>query len=510
MVSTEATTDSGVRAGRKEWAGLALLALPTLVLALDMSVLYLASPYLGADLGPTSSELLWIMDIYGFMIAGFLVTMGTLGDRIGRRRLLLVGGFAFAVASIVAAYASEPVTLILARALLGIAGATLAPSTLALISNMFENAHQRTTAISVWIACFMSGMGIGPILGGVLLESFWWGSVFLLAVPVMVLLLILAPLLLPEYRQDDPGRLDLFSVALSLAAILPTIYGLKTMAEHGFGAEPALVIVAGAIFAVLFVRRQRRLDDPLVDVTLFRDRAFTAALVIILVCTAAGGGLYLFATQYLQMVSGLTPLVAGVWLVPTAIASVIGSLIAPPLARRFGSGRVLAGGLSVAVVGYLLMAAAGADSGLALVATGIALVFFGAGPMTALGTDLVVGSVPPEKAGSAASLSETSTELGISLGVALLGSVGTAVYRASIDGSLPGELGEDAAARSGDTLAGALASASDLSGEVAAEIVAAGRAAFALSLTVVSSIGALVVAILTTVAFLVLRDKPGV
>lgn len=499
-MDTDTPTGAGPRAGRREWTGLAVLALPTLVLALDMSVLHLASPQLGADLGPTGSELLWIMDIYGFMIAGFLITMGTLGDRLGRRRLLLIGAFAFGAASLLAAYATSPLTLILGRALLGVAGATLAPSTLSLISNMFKDAGQRAVAISVWISCFMAGMGIGPVVGGVLLEWFWWGSVFLPAVPVMVLLLVVGPKVLPEYRTRDAGRPDLTSVALSLAGILPTVYGLKRAAEDGFGPAPVVAIVAGAVFTVLFVRRQLRLDDPLLDLGLFGDRSFRAALLIILVSTAAGGGLYLFATQYLQLVAALPPLTAGLWLIPTAVASAAGSLVAPSLARRSRPGHVVAGGLAVAVAGYLTMAVAGADSGPVLVATGITLVFFGAGPMTALSTDLVVGSVPPRGAGSAASMSETATELGISLGVAVLGSLGTAVYRGRIEGSLPGGVPADAVRHTEDTLAGATAAARDLPAAVGDRLLEAGREAFTAGLNIAALVGAALVAALAVVS----------
>ncbi|MFE9663993.1 MFS transporter [Streptomyces sp. NPDC005955] len=491
----------GQRAGLREWIGLAVLALPTLVLALDMSVLYLASPHLGADLAPTGSELLWIMDVYGFMIAGFLITMGTLGDRIGRRRLLMIGAFAFGVASIVAAYATSPLMLVLGRALLGVAGATLAPSTLALISNMFRDAGQRAVAISIWISCFMSGMGVGPVVGGLLLEWFWWGSVFLLAVPVMVLLLVTAPMVLPEYRPEQaPRRLDPASVVLSLAGVLPTVYGLKRMAAEGFDPVAVIAVVLGAVFGVIFVRRQRHLNEPLLDLALFADRSFRAALLIILVSTAAGGGLYLFATQYVQMVADLPPLRAGLWLIPTAVASAVGSLIAPALARRFRPGRVVAGGLAVAVTGYLVMALADADSALVVVAGGIALVFFGAGPMTALSTDLVVGSVPPQRAGAAASMSETSTELGISLGVAVLGSLGTAVYRSRMEDAPPEGVPADAWAAAWDTLAVATAEAERLPDGPAQALVEAGREAFTAGLNVAGWVGAALVTVLVVVA----------
>src|SRR5829696_7619884 len=203
---------SAPSAGRREWIGLAVLALPTLLIGLDMTALHLAVPSLSADLAPTSTQLLWITDSYGFMIAGFLITMGTLGDRIGRRRLLLIGSAAFALASAAAAYASSAAMLIAARGLLGIAGATVMPSTLALISNMFRDPRQRGAAIGAWLSTFTVGIAIGPVVGGALLEWFWWGSVFLLGVPVMALLLALAPVLLPENADAGAGRPDLTSV----------------------------------------------------------------------------------------------------------------------------------------------------------------------------------------------------------------------------------------------------------------------------------------------------------
>src|SRR6266545_3604740 len=273
---------------------------------------------LNAVLRPSSVELLWITDIYGFLLAGSLITMGTLGDRIGRRRLLLIGSGAFGVCSVLAAYASNPEQLIAARALLGVAGATLAPSTLSLIRSMFVDARQRTLAIGVWIASFSAGAAIGPLAGGVLLERSWWGSVFLLAVPVMALRLVVGPLLLPEYRDDGAGRLDLRSAAMSLAAVLLVIWGLKQLAQDGLGLPPALSIVAGLAVGVAFVRRQQLLADPLLDLRLFRSPAFSAALAANTLDFFVAFAAFLFISQYLQLVLGLSPLEAGLWMLPSS------------------------------------------------------------------------------------------------------------------------------------------------------------------------------------------------
>src|SRR5215218_10766461 len=400
------------RAGRREWIGLGVLALPCLLYAMDLTVLNLAVPSLSAALEPSSAQLLWIVDIYGFMVAGSLITMGTLGDRIGRRRLLLVGAAAFGAASMLAAWSSSAEMLIGARALLGIAGATVAPSTLSLLRNMFADQRQRTLAISVWITSFSVGGAIGPLLGGVLLEWFWWGSVFLLAVPVMALLLGLGPRLLPEYRDPDAGRLDLPSAGLSLAAVLLVIYGLKQLAQDGPGWPPALLLLAGLAVGVGFARRQQTSAGPLLDMSLFRSPAFSASLATYLLGLFIAFGTFLFTTQYLQSVLGLSPLVAGLWTVPEAGALIVGSLLTPLLARRARPGLVMAAGMVLAAVGLGLLTRLDGGNGLAVVVAGTVVFSLGLAPVVTLATDLIVSSAPPQRAGAAAGIAETSAEFG--------------------------------------------------------------------------------------------------
>src|SRR5690348_11620005 len=281
------TIATSSRAGRREWIGLAVIALPCLLYSMDLTVLNLAVPSLTVDLKPTSTQLLWIIDIYGFLVAGSLITMGTLGDRIGRRRLLLIGAVAFGAASVLAAFSRSAATLIASRAVLGLAGATLAPSTMSLIRNMFLDPHQRSVAIGVWISSYSAGAVIGPPVGGLLLEHFWWGSVFLVSVPMMVLVLVLGPILLPEFRDPDAGRPDPLSAVMSVAAVLGVIYGLKQIAAHGLSVLPVLSIVAGLGVGALFVRRQRHLDDPLIDLRLFKAPAFSASLATYMLATFA-------------------------------------------------------------------------------------------------------------------------------------------------------------------------------------------------------------------------------
>jgi len=494
-------------AGRREWLGLAVLALPTVLLSLDMSVLHLAVPHLAEDLRPSGTQLLWIIDIYGFMIAGFLVTMGTLGDRIGRRKLLMIGSAAFGLASVAAAFSTSPEMLIAARAVLGVAGATLMPSTLALISNMFPDARQRGTAIAVWMSCFMGGMVAGPVAGGILLQHFRWGSVFLLGVPVMVLLLATAPKLLPEYRDADAGRLDLASVALSLGAILPVIYALKEIAKSGLSVTELLVLAAGLALGAVFVRRQRRLAHPLLDLGLFRVRAFSAAVAITLVGAVTMGGVFMLVSQYLQMVAGLSTVDAGLLLVPQALAVVAGSLIAPRLARRFRPEFVLGFGMLIAAGGIVLFTFAGGTGGVPFVVLGMAIASFGMGPQGVLCTEMVVGSVPPQRAGAASAMSETSAEFGIAMGIAVFGSVATAVYRGGI--VVPPGVSAPVAAQATDSMAGAMEASATLPGAAGAPLLASAREAFASGLHTVAGIGAAIVVVFAVVGMVALRRSPA-
>jgi MFS transporter, DHA2 family, multidrug resistance protein len=490
------------RATRRDWLGLAVLALPTLLLSLDVSVLYLALPRLSTDLGADSTQQLWILDIYSFMLAGFLVTMGTLGDRIGRRRLLLAGAAAFGATSVVAAYATSPGMLIAARALLGVCGATLMPSTMALIRNIFRDPRQMSAAIGIWFACFMGGMTLGPLVGGALLSTFWWGSAFLLGVPFMALLLVLGPVLLPEYRDATAGRLDPTSVALSLAAILPVIYGLKQIARDGWGTTPVVAVLAGALAGAAFVRRQRRLASPLLDLRLFANRSFTGALVTGLALGVVMAGVSLTSTLYLQSVRGFTPLHAGLWLVPQNVAMALGMVTSPVLARRVRPAYLMAAGLVVAGTGLLVQTHAGVPA----VVTGLTLAALGISPTMTLTMNLLLGSAAPEKAGSAASLWETSGEFGIALGVAALGSLATVAYRAHL--AVPPGTPAAAARAARQGITAAAGTAQHLPGPLGADLLGAARTAFTAGLTTVAAVGAAVFLALAVLAAVAFRHVP--
>jgi DHA2 family multidrug resistance protein-like MFS transporter len=495
-------TTMTARAGRREWVGLAVLALPCLLYAMDLTVLNLAVPHLTADLQPSSTQLLWIVDIYGFLVAGSLVTMGTLGDRIGRRRLLLTGAAVFGAASVLAAWSTSAEMLIAARALLGVAGATVAPSTLSLIRNMFLDPRQRTVAISVWITSFSVGGAIGPLAGGVLLEWFWWGSVFLLAVPVMALLLVLGPLLLPEFRDPRAGRLDLVSAALSVVAVLAVIWGLKQLAQDGLGWPPALSVLVGLVVGVVFVRRQQGLADPLLDLRLFRVPAFSAALTTNLLSFFVGFGALLFIAQYLQLVLGLSPLAAGMWMLPSSGGFILGSMLTPVLVRRVRPAVVMAAGMVLAAVGLGLFTQLESAAGLAVLVTGSVVFSLALAPVDTLATDLAVGAAPPERAGAASALAETGAEFGGALGIAILGVLGTAVYRGQMTDALPAGIPPQAAAAARDTLGGAVAAAGQLPDQAGQALLLAARQAFTQGLHLaftISAAAAIGVAILAAI-----------
>ncbi|MFD6398724.1 MFS transporter [Nocardia sp. NPDC060249] len=489
------------RATPREWAGLGVLALALLLLAVDATVLDLAVPAISADLAPSTPQLLWIIDVYSFVLAGLLVVMGNLGDRVGRRKLLLIGAVGFGIASALAAWAVSPEMLIAARVLQGIAGATLMPATLGLIRSMFQDPRQRTVAIGVWSAMAGGGAAAGPLVGGWLLEHFWWGSVFLVNLPVMLVLLALTPLLIPESRDPNPGRFDALSALLSMLALVPVVYAVKETAAHGPAAGALLVGLVGVVSAVLFVRRQRRLTDPMLDLRLFELPRFRVAVFTNLLAVFALAGVLFFGSQYLQLVLGRTPLEAGLLMLPGLVASVLGSLAAAWLVRRWRAALVLAGALVVTAIGAAAFLAVDAVSGAEAFVLGFVGIGLGAGVAMTVAADLVVGSAPEERAGAAAAISETAYETGLALGVALLGSTVMAIFRRGLDVSL---LPDEAVAAASGSLSGAVEVAGELPAAVAAEFLSSANQAFVsgIHLTVLG-----IVAVLLFAAYSAVRTK---
>ena len=475
-----APVETPEHAGRREWIGLSVLSIACLIYSMDLSVLFLAVPAIVADLDPSAAQLLWINDIYGFMVAGFLMTMGTLGDRIGRRRVLLIGAFAFGVASALAAFSQTAGQLIASRALLGIAGATIAPSTLSLIVNLFRNEAERNRAIGIWGTAFALGGLVGPLIGGLLLQYFHWGAVFLINIPVMLVLLVVAPFLLPEYKSDDAGRLDLVSVVLSLATVLPVIYGIKHMAADGFELIQLLYLAVGLFFGTVFIRRQKQLSDPLIDLALFRNPAFNASLLVNLAGIFFVFGVFLFQNLFLQLVLGLSPLKAALWSAPSAFVFTIMSLQAYRFTNHFGPIRTVLGGLVVNAVGTAAMAVAAYSESLLGILGASMIIGLGFVPVILTTTGLIVGTAPPERAGSASAISETSAEFGGALGVALLGSLATLVYRTAMNGTDLRGLNAQQAEAVSETLAGAVETAQQLPISASAIWLPAAKSGFAL------------------------------
>jgi MFS transporter, DHA2 family, multidrug resistance protein len=466
------------QAGGREWTGLAVLLLPLLLVSMDVSVLYFAVPFISRDLAPSSTQQLWIFDVYGFVLAGLLITMGSLGDRIGRRRLLLIGALCFSIASLGAAYSHSAGDLIAARAVQGVAGATLMPSTLALIRNMFHDEKQRRTAIAIWTSATMSGIALGPVLSGFLLDHFWWGSVFLINVPFMILLLALSPALVPEFRAPQAGRFDFVSSVLSLGAVLPVIYGMQEISANGAQPTYIVAITVGVAIGVMFVLRQARSRVPMIELALFRSRGFTGAVALNLVSMFAIVGFAIFATQYLQSVRAMSPLTAALW----SIVPMAGTMTAVPLSqvlvKRVDRGYISAGGLLAAAGGYALLTQAQADSALWHVLLGASIYAGGVVAALTVGNEFIMGAVPPDRAGAAAAVVETSSEFGGALGMAVLGSIGAAVYRSDLARNAPAGLPSAALDGARNTLGGALGVAERLPERLGTQLVGAARVAF--------------------------------
>ncbi|GAA2712610.1 MULTISPECIES: MFS transporter [Streptomyces] len=490
------------RPGR--WLALAVLALAVLLVAVDATVLGLATPFLSEDLRPSGTQLLWIGDVYSFVIAGLLVSMGSLGDRIGRKRLLLCGAVAFGAVSVLNAYASSPEMMIAARALLGVAGATLMPSTLALIRNIFQDPQERSLAIGIWGAMASAGAAVGPVVGGFLLENFWWGSVFLINLPVMAVLVLVGIKLLPESKDPAPGPWDLPSVLLSMAGIVAVVYAIKEGATHGLSWQVGGIAAFGVLALTGFVRRQLSLDAPLLDMRLFHHRGFSAAVLADLLTVLGLSGMVFFLSQFLQLVQDRSPLEAGLAELPAAIGAVTAGLLAGQAARRWSVRSVVAGGLGAIglALAALMWLSAGTDYpvlGAVLLVVGV-----GAGLSFTVTADVILSSVPKEQAGSAAAVSETAYELGAALGIAVLGSIVTGVYR---DFAVPAGIPPASAAEARESLGGAVESAGALPADLGDALLGSARDAFVEGLRIASGVGALVLLATAVAAWFLLRGQ---
>lgn len=441
-----------ILSARRRWAALAVLLFPVLLVSVDNTVLSFAVPAISSALEPTGNQLLWIIDIYPLILAGLLVPMGSLGDRIGRRKLLLIGAVGFAAVSGVAAFATDASQLIAARTLLGIFGAMLMPATLSLLRNIFTDPIERRTAIAIWAAAFSGGAVLGPIIGGLLLQHLWWGSVFFLAVPMLLPLLVGGLLLLPESRDPNPGKVDPLSIGLVILTLLPFVYGIKSISS-GPWYVPVLCVTLGVLCGVAFVRRQLASDNPMFDVRLFANRIFSGALVVNLIGIFSLVGFIYFVSQHLQLISGLSPFEAGVWMTPGLVLTMIFGLVAVRLASRFGSSNVMIAGLALSAVAYGIVVFAGSAGSDAWLMVAFCVLGLGVGMSETLSNDLVLSEVPAAKAGAASAISETAYEVGSVLGTAILGTILNGIYAASL--LVPTTLNESQAETAAHSLSGA-------------------------------------------------------
>ncbi|WP_058234869.1 MFS transporter [Devriesea agamarum] len=490
---------------RRRWVSLAVLVLPVLLISIDMTVLGIAVPALSDHLRPSSAELLWIIDLYSFVLAGLLVLMGSLGDRIGRRRLLVTGSIAFGIASVLAAFSTSSEMLILARGLLGLGGATLMPSTLALIRSIFTDPTQRRTAIAVWAAAFSGGAAIGPVIGGFLLEHFWWGSVFLMNTPVMILLVIGALLFIPESKDPNPGPFDPLSALMSIAGILPIVYAIKTAAKHP-DLTALIALVIGVVILALFIRRQRQLPSPMIDLGLFTHRAFTVAVLVNLITVFAMAGEMFFLPQHLMLVLGKTPFEAGLWMVPLAAVTFAGALLSPRLARYLPIHTVVALGLGLTAAGFLLATQlSGGPSDLPIFVVSGVLMGLGVGLGETLTNDVILEVAPPERAGAASAISETGYEFGGAMGTAVLGSIGLAVYGAHLT-TVPGA-SDSALTSARESLGEAHGVATSLSSQAGEHLTQVANSAFVQGLDVVMLCGAILSAGGALMAYTLMRQS---
>ncbi|WDV50455.1 MFS transporter [Streptomyces coeruleorubidus] len=492
------TAETVKRPGR--WLALGVLVLAVLLVAVDATVLGLATPYISEDLKPSGTQLLWIGDVYSFVIAGLLVSMGSLGDRIGRKRILLVGATAFGTISVFNAYATTPETLIVARALLGVAGATLMPATLALIRNLFHDPRERSFAVGIWGATASAGTAVGPIVGGFLLEHFWWGSVFLINLPVMAVLVLVGIKLLPESRTANPGPWDLASVVLSLVGMVGVVYAIKEAATHGFAWDTLAVGLLGVAALYGFVRRQFTLPAPLLDMRLFSNRGFSGAVLADLLTILGLSGLVFFLSQYLQLVQGRRPLEAGLAELPAAIGAVVAGLVAGRAARRFSVRAVVSGGLAAIGLALAALTVIGQSTAYPLLGASLLVVGVGAGFSFTVTADVILSSVPKEQAGSASAVSETAYELGAALGIAVLGSIVTGVYR-----DFTGPAGTPAAAH--ESLGGAVEAAASMPAHTSAVMLDAARTSFVDGLALAAGVGAAVLLAAAVATWFLLRGQ---
>ena len=489
------------KAGPRQWASLVVLMLPVLLVSVNNTALSFALPAISQGLHPTASQLLWIVDVYPLILAALLIPMGSLGDRMGRRKMLMIGSTGFGLVSLFAAFAPTAEWLLAARVGIAVFGSMLLPATLSLLRSVFRDDRQRTLAIAIWTAGFSAGAALGPIAGGFLLNHFWWGSVFLLAVPVLLAFLVAAPLILPESKDPHPGPVDPLSIVLAVLTMAPVVYGIKSLATGGSVLHGVLFMAVGALCGLLFARQQVAKDYPMLDLRFFRSPRFSGGLSVNMMSNVALFGFLFFFTQYLQLVNGTDPMTSGLLMVPGLVLSILAGLGAERIARLVGIRTAVVLGLLLVAAGFFVVAFTDQMASSAPILVAFTVMSAGTGLATTLSTDLVVSSVPEAKAGAASAVSETGYEVGAVLGTAVLGGLTTAFYQAHLE--LPAAVSADSAQIAHETLGGALdVAAESPAGSVIAD---AAVAAFSSGMQWTALIGGVLVAVVALVLARVLR-----
>jgi DHA2 family multidrug resistance protein-like MFS transporter len=468
--------ETGVGANR--WVVLVVLCVSLLLVALDATVLHVAVPAVTEDLKPGAIELLWIVDVYPLVCASLLILFGTLGDRVGRRRVLLLGYALFGVASGIAAFSGNAQLLIGARALLGVGGAMIMPATLSILRQVFPDRRERALAIGIWSAVAAVGAAVGPLLGGFLLEHFWWGSVFLVNIPLMIISLPVGRLLLPESRGERDGPWDVAGALMAAAGLFGIVLGVKRLGggEAPFSPFTLAPLLLGGVLTAAFVRRQRRRAHPLVDLRMFARPAFSTSIGCIVLAMLALVGLELIAAQYLQLVLGLSPLQTGLRLLPLTVAAMAAGLAGAKLLRRFGPRAMVCFGFCLTAAAVVTLTAMGGNDNTGLLLFGFVLLGFGLETTLFGAYESMLSEAPQAQSGGAAAIGETSYQLGAGLGIALLGSVMNAAYAPGLS-SVPGVGAADSAA-AGHSLGEAYQVADKLGGTTGGALRQAARDSF--------------------------------
>ncbi|MFD6478668.1 MFS transporter [Streptomyces anulatus] len=511
------TTTAGVRLRKaaddaNRWVVLVVLCLSLLVVALDATVLHVAVPSLTEDLRPSGTALLWIVDAYPLVCASLLILFGTLGDRIGRRRVLLFGYALFGVASALAATADTPAVLIAARALLGVGGAMIMPATLSILRQVFPDRRERALAIGVWTAVAAVGAATGPVVGGFLVEHFWWGSVFLINIPLMAVILPLGRWLLPESRGGDDGPWDVLGALTAAAGVLGVVLGVKRLGSGAGLLDPVSLgpLALGLALLILFVRRQKRRRHPLIDVSMFARPAFSTAVGCIVLAMLALVGLQLIAVQYLQLVLGLSPLETGLRLLPLTFAAMAAGATGSYTLRRIGPRRMVGWGFVLTASSVLLLTSMGQHDRPALLTCAFVLLGFGLQTTLFGAYESMLSDAPPERAGGAAAIGETSYQLGAGLGIALLGSVMNAAYAPGLAGLREKGVPARAGAEASHSLGEAYQVAAQLGGPMGDLLRSTARHAFVsgLHITLFVSAGLLLLGALAALRLPKVMDCP--